>query len=232
MTHSIRSHFDHELRSMQDNILRMGGLVDEAVQRSIRALAERDLALARQVVVDDFKVNDLRFKVENQCQALIATQQPTATDLRTIVAAMNIILDLERMADHAAGIAKITLKVGDQPLLTPLVDISRMADEARGMIRTALDAYVARDVDAAKSIAQRDDVVDELYHQVFRDLVNMIADDRAAINRGLHLLFAAHNLERIGDRSVNIAERAIYIASGEMKELNGKAEEPDPSGLN
>lgn len=232
MTLTIRSQFDRELHSVQDNLLRMGGLLDEAIARSIQALAERNLELARQIVVDDFKVNDLRFKIENQCLTLIATQQPTATDLRTIIAAMNIILDLERMADHAAGIAKIVLKMGDLPLVKPLVDIPRMADEVRGMVRTALDAYIARDIDTAKSIAKRDDVVDELYHQVFRDLVTFLAEDRTAINRALHLLFAAHNLERIGDRAVNIAERAIYIASGEMKELNTKAEEPEVSGLN
>jgi len=232
VTTSIRSQFDRELRAVQDNLLRMAGLLDEAIERSIQALAERDMELARRVVVDDFKVNDLRFKVENQCLTLIATQQPAATDLRIIIAAMNIILDLERMADHAAGIPKIVLKMGDLPLIKPLVDIPRMADEVRGMTRTALDAYIARDVDTAKSIAKRDDVVDELYHQVFRDLVNFLASDPSATNRALHLLFAAHNLERIGDRAVNIAERAIYIASGEMRELDGKATEPGPGGLN
>lgn len=219
-THSIRAHFDQGLRAIQDDLLRMGGLLDTAVADSMRSLTERDLDLARQIVVDDAKVNAIRFKIEQDCITLIATQQPAATDLRFLVAAMNIISDLERMADHAAGIAKIVLRMGEQPLLKPLIDLPRMADEVRGMIRSALDSYVTRDVDLARSIPKRDDVVDALYEQIFRELVTFIAEDPATTTRALYLMFAAHNLERIGDRAVNIAERAIFIAKGEMQELN------------
>lgn len=151
---------------------------------------------------------------------VIATQQPMATDLRTIVAAMNIVSDIERMADHAAGIAKVVVKMGGEPLLKPLIDIPRMADECRVMITRALDAYVARDADSAHDVAARDDEIDELYQQIFRELVTFMLEDPRAVSRALYLLFAAHNLERIGDRAVNIAERVIFLTSGEMKELN------------
>lgn len=216
----LRSQFNQGLRAVQDDLLRMGGLLDTAIAQAIQCLAERDLDLARRVVVDDAKVNAMRFKIEQDCVTLIATQQPAATDLRFLVAAMNIISDMERMADHAAGIAKIVLRMGDQPLLKPLIDLPRMADEVRGMIHTALDAYVTRDVDLARSIAKRDDVVDALYEQIFRELITFITEDPHTTTRALYLMFTAHNLERIGDRAVNIAERAIFIASGEMKELN------------
>ena len=217
---AIRSQFQTGLRGVQDDLLRLGSLLDTAIAQAMRCLAERDLDLARQVVVEDAKINALRFKVEQDCVALIATQQPAARDLRFLVAAMNIISDLERMADHAAGIAKIVLKMGDQPLLKPLIDLPRMADEVRAMIHSALDAYVSNDVDLARSIPKRDDVVDALYEQIFRELVALIAGDSTVTTRALYLMFAAHNLERIGDRAVNIAERAIFIAQGEMRELN------------
>jgi phosphate transport system protein len=220
VTSPNRSHFDQELRALQDNLLRMGGMLDSAIARAMRALSDRDLALARQVVTDDAKINALRFQIEEECMLLIATQQPLATDLRAIVAALNIVSDMERMADHAAGIAKTVLKIGDQPPVKALVDIPRMADECRDMLRSALDAFVARDAEAAQSMAARDDVIDELYHQVFRDLVAVISEDPKATTRVLYLLFAAHNLERIADRVVNISERVIFITSGEMKELS------------
>ncbi len=221
---SIRTHFHQALRAVQDDLLRLGGLVDAAIAQSVRCLAERDLDLARQIVVDDAKINAIRFKIEQDCVTLIATQQPAATDLRFLVAAMNIISDMERMADHAAGIAKIVLRMGEQPLLKPLIDMPRMADEVRGMLRSALDAYVTRDVDLARSIAKRDDVVDALYEQIFRELITFITEDPGTTTRALYLMFTAHNLERIGDRAVNIAERAIFIASGEMRELNDAAQ--------
>ena len=220
MTSSNRAHFDESLRQLQDNLLRMGGLLDDAIAQGMRSLAERDLDLARQVVANDAKINDLRFKIEEDCIRLIATQQPIATDLRFIVAAINVITDMERMADHAAGIAKTVLKMGDQPLLKPLIDLPRMADECRAMLRAALDAFVARDIESARGVAARDDVIDELYNQIFRELISFIVEDPHITSRALYLLFSAHNLERIGDRVVNIAERVIFITSGEMKELS------------
>ncbi|HLB47492.1 MAG TPA: phosphate signaling complex protein PhoU [Anaerolineales bacterium] len=220
MASQIRSHLDRELRDIQDDLLRLGSMLNTTISRALQSLASRDIALARQIVADDAEINALRFHIEEQCVHVIATQQPAASDLRAIVAAMNIVGDLERMADHAAGIAKVVIKMGDEPLLKPLIDIPRMADECRDMTTRALDAYVARDAEMARAVAARDDIIDELYQQIFRELLTFMLEDQHTISRALYLLFAAHNLERIGDRAVNIAERVIFLTSGEMKELN------------
>ena len=220
MTVQTRSAVDRELRAVQDDLMRMGSMLDSAVTRAMKALADRDLELARQVVADDAEVNALRFQIEENCLTLIATQQPAAGDLRTVVAAMSIVSDLERMADHAAGIAKTVLKMGDEPLLKPLIDMPRMAAECCDMLHRSLDAYVNRDVELARAVAARDDIIDDLYKQIFRELLTFMVEDPRTTTRALYLLFSAHNLERIGDRAVNIAERVIFMASGEMKELS------------
>jgi len=220
----IRMTFDRELRAVQDNLLRMGSLVDSAISRSLQALAERNADLAHQIVADDAQVNALRFQIEEECIKLIATQQPMARDLRTLVAAMNIITDLERMADHAAGTARIVLRMGHEPLLKPLIDMPRMADECRDMLRLALDAYVRHDIELARAVAARDDIIDNLYNQIFRELLSFMLEDPRTTTRALYLLFAAHNLERIGDRVTNIAERVVFMTSGEMKELKTDAD--------
>ena len=220
MTTHIRATLDRDLQAVQDDLLRLGSLIDAAVARSLQALADRNADLARQIVVDDARVNALRFQIEEECFALIATQQPAARDLRAAVAAMNIVSDLERMADHAAGIAEIVLRMGDEPLLKPLIDMPRMAEECREMLRQALDAYVKHDVELARAVAARDDVIDGLYKQIFRELLSYMLEDPRTTTRALYLLFAAHNLERIGDHITNIAERVIFMTSGEMKELN------------
>ena len=191
MASQIRSHLDRELRDIQDDLLRLGSMLNTTISRALQSLASRDIALARQIVADDAEINALRFHIEEQCVHVIATQQPAASDLRAIVAAMNIVGDLERMAD-----------------------------ECRDMTTRALDAYVARDAEMARAVAARDDIIDELYQQIFRELLTFMLEDQHTISRALYLLFAAHNLERIGDRAVNIAERVIFLTSGEMKELN------------
>lgn len=221
-----RRTLDRDLRALQDDLLRLGSLVDTAIDRALQALAARDAGLARQIATDDARVNELRFQIEEACLALIATQQPAAGDLRAIVAAMNIVGDLERMADHAAGIAKTVLRMGDDPLLKPLIDLPRMAAECRTLLRRALDAYLARDADLARAVAAQDDTIDGLYNQIFRELLSFMVEDPRTTTRALYLLFAAHNLERIGDRVVNIAERVIFMASGEMKELNAGPDAP------
>jgi len=198
----------------------MGSLVDTAITRSIDSLKNRDVNLARQIVQDDAVINDLRFKVEENCMTLIATQQPAAGDLRMVVAAMNIVNDMERMGDHATGIAKTVIRMGDQPLLTPLVDIPRMSDLAREMLKRSLDAFLARDAEAARVIAAQDDNIDHLYKAIFDELLAIMAQDPSTISRGTYLLWCAHNLERIGDRVTNIAERVIFMTTGTMKELN------------
>ena len=222
---TTRSSLDRELRAIEDDMLRMGEMVDEAIQGSLRALAERDRGLAQQIVDGDARVNKLRFDIEEACLALMATQQPAAGDLRTVVAAMNVVGDLARMGDHAAGNARIVMRMGDEPLLKPLIDIPRMADVCRSMIRDSLQAFVRRDGERARQIAAMDDQIDGLYQQVFRELLSFMVEDPHTTSRALFLLFAAHNLERIGDRATNIAERVLFMTSGVMRELNPEPRE-------
>jgi len=226
MTTGTRATLDRDLHILQDDLLRLGGLLDAAISQSLQALADRDASLARQVIADDAQINAVRFRIEDACVAAIATQQPAASDLRAIVAAMIIAGELERMADYAAGIARTVLRMGDEPLLKPLIDMPRMAEECRQMLRQALDAYVARNADLAHQAAARDDVIDSLYTQIFRELLSYMLEDPRTTTRALYLLFSAHNLERIGDRVVNIAERVIFMTSGEMKELNAGPDAP------
>ena len=219
MSASTRGAFDQRLIEIRDNLLRMAQLLDTAIDQSMLALKNQDLALARQVINDDVAINNLRFTVEEECLTLIATQQPMASDLRVIVAAMNLVNDMERMADHATGIAKTVLRMGNEPLLKPLVDLPRMADSARNMLKRSIDAFLARDAAAARAIADEDDHIDHLYKAVFDELLEIMAREPATIQRGTYLLWCAHNLERIGDRVTNIAERVIFMTEGTMQEL-------------
>ena len=220
MTTSIRTALNREETIIKDDILRMGSMVETAIDRSVAALKQRDAPLAQQIIDDDKKVNQLRFKIEEECVALIATQAPTAGDLRAIIGATHIAVELERMGDHATGIAKITLRMLDQPLLKPLIDVPIMAGVVKEMTRTALDAFVRGDVELARSVATRDDEVDQLYQQIFRELLTYMLEDPKNISRATFLLWVAHNLERIGDRAVNLCERAIFITTGQLGELN------------
>jgi phosphate transport system protein len=219
-TSHARSVLDQKYVEIRDDLLRIGQLVDTAIDRALTALRHHDQALARQIIADDVVINDLRFKVEEACLTLIATQQPAASDLRAVMAAMNLATDLERMADHATGIAKTVIRMGDEPLVQPLVDIPKMADYARGMLRRSLDAFLARDAEAARAIAMEDDEVDHLYKAIFDELIQIMIKDPSTITRSTYLLWCAHNLERIGDRVTNIAERVIFMTTGTMKELN------------
>lgn len=212
--------FDQKFISIRDNLLRIGQLIDVAIDRALTALKNQDESLARQIIADDVTINDLRFTVEEDCLALIATQQPAASDLRAVISAMNIVNDMERMADHATGIAKTVLRMGNQPMLKQLNDIPRMGNFARDMLKRSLDAFLARDAEAARAIAAQDDEIDHMYKAVFDEVIQMMARDPNAIAGGTYLLWCAHNLERIGDRVTNITERVIFMTTGTMKELN------------
>jgi len=201
-------------------MLVMASMVEKAIQRSVNALKSRDIKLAQAVVDDDFKINQQRFGIEEQCLLIITTQQPVASDLRIIAAVLNIITDLERMGDHAEGIAKIAIMIGDEPPLKPLVDVPRMEELSRSMLRRTMDAFVARDAEAAKAIGAEDDIIDNLYEQIYRELLTFMMADPGTINRATHLLWVAHNLERIADRVTNICERVIFLVTGRMDELN------------
>ena len=215
----IRGAFHKKLQEIQDRIVTMGGMVEEATSRSVVALKNRDLELARQIIADDKKINKQRFDIEEECIELIATQQPLAGDLRIIVSVLSIITEMERMGDHAEGIAKIAIMIGDEPPLKPLVDIPRMAEKTNDMLRRSLRAFVARDADAARKIAAEDDEVDNLYDQVFRELLSFMIEDPRTVTRATRLIWVAHNLERSADRVTNICERVAYIVTGKMEEM-------------
>jgi phosphate transport system protein len=220
MTHSYtRRTLERELEQVRSDILRMGSLVESAIERSVQALKNRDADLAQQVINDDQAINQLRYAIEEQCLQLIATQQPAASDLRVVIAATHIAVELERMADHAEGTAEITKRIYQQPLLKPLIDLPVMAQVAQEMIHAALDAFVAFDADAAQKVAARDDEIDNLYQQVFRELLTYMLEDPRNISRATYLLWVAHNLERIGDRVTNICERVVFMATGRLEEL-------------
>jgi phosphate transport system protein len=216
----IRTAFSKELQQVQDQMLVMASMVDRAIDRSVEALKARDLEESRKIITADLDINKMRFEIEELCIQIIATQQPLASDLRILVAILNIITDLERMGDHAEGIAKISLMIGDERLLKPLIDVPRMGEKARDMLREALDAFVERDAEAAKRIANADDEVDALYDQVYRELLTLMLYDPTIIKRATNLLWVAHNLERIADRVTNICERVVFLVTGRMEETN------------
>jgi phosphate transport system protein len=215
----IRTTFHKKLREIQDEVLVMGSMVGKAILRSIDALKNRDLELAHQIIADDLKVNQKRFEIEEKCVELIATQQPMASDLRIIIAILNITTEIERIGDYAMGIARIVIMIGDEPPLKPLIDIPRMAEQTVDMLRRSLDALINRDVEAAKKIATEDDLVDHLYDQVFRELLTFMAEDPRTITRASRLIWVAHNLERAADRVTNICERIVFIVTGKMEEI-------------
>lgn len=211
-----RTQLDREMKELLDAVLLMGNLVEKAIDKSVDALKRRDLELSRRVIEEDNVVDAKRLEIEENCIQVIATQEPVAKDLRFIVAVLNVIIDLERMADHAEGIGKISLMMGDQPALKPLIDIPRMAQKSNDMLRRALNALADRNVEAAKQVCQDDDEVDALYDQVYRELLTFMLKDPTTIDRATHLLWVAHNLERVGDRATNIAERVIFLVTGKM----------------
>ena len=225
-TSSIRSALDREENRIKDDILRMGSMVEAAIDNAIAALKQRDGALAQQVIDDDLLINQQRYKIEDECLIVIATQQPTAHDLRVIVAATHVAVELERMADHAEGIAKLTLRMLDQPLLKPLIDIPIMANTVKEMTRSGLDAFIRNDAELARQIIARDDEVDVMYQQIFRELLTYMLEDPKNISRATFLLWVAHNLERIGDRATNLCERTIFVSTGQMGDLHSGQTSP------
>jgi phosphate transport system protein len=215
----IRSTFHKKIREIQDDVVDMGSMVGKAILLSIDALKKRDLDLARQIITDDQKINNKRFEIEEKCIHLIATQQPMASDLRIIVAVLNIITEVERIGDYAEGIAKIAVMIGDEPPLKPLIDIPRMAEQTVDMLRRSLDAFCNHDADAARKIALEDDLVDNLYNQVFRELLVFMMEDPRTVTRATRLLWVAHDLERGADRVTNICERVVFVVTGKMEEM-------------
>lgn len=209
-----RAEFDRDLRRLQDELLALGSMAEKAVAKAVEALRTRDLALSQQVVREDDAIDKKRAELEEQAVELIAVQQPVASDLRMLIAALHVSMELERIGDYAEGIGKISLMMGDQPPIKPLVDIPRMAEKATAMLRASLDSLVNHDIDRAYQVLADDDEVDALYDQVYRELLLLMAQDPKIIERGTYLLWTAHDLERIADRATNIAEQVVYLVSG------------------
>ncbi len=214
-----RTAFHKHLQEVEEDILTMGGMVVKAIDRAIGALKDRNSTLAHQIIADDSEINKQRFGIEDKCIGLIATQQPMASDLRIIVAVLNIVTELERIGDYAEGIAKIVIMIGDEPPLKPLIDIPRMGEITLDMINKSLESFVKRDVDLAMKVVSLDNVVDGLYDQVFRELLTFMMVDPKTTNRATRLIWVAHNLERAADRATNICERVVFTVTGKMEEI-------------
>ncbi|MCC6945124.1 MAG: phosphate signaling complex protein PhoU [Thermomicrobiales bacterium] len=213
-----REQYMRSLMHLRDEVVQLSQMVDQAIARSTEALKNQDVGLAQQVIQADRDINELRWNLEEEALAVIAMQAPMARDLRLIVTGLHIISELERMGDHAAGNAKIALMTANEPRLKPLVDIPRMAEVARKMLADAIDAFIRSDADLARRTMTMDDEIDELYNQVYRELLTYMMEDQKTINRATHLLWAAHNLERIGDRTENICEFVVYSVTGNIAE--------------
>jgi len=220
MTERARGLFHQQLRELRDDIVYLSGLAETAVREAVDALKERDVNLAHQVVANDEAINARRYEIEERCVTLIATQQPAASDLRAIIAAMFIATELERMGDYASGIAELAVRLANLPLLKPLIDVPRMAETDQEMIQDSLKAYLEQDPDLAMTTAKRDAEIDKLYDQIYRELLTYMLEDPKNITRATYLLWVGHNLERIADRVTNICERVIFMTTGEIKELN------------
>jgi phosphate transport system protein len=210
-----------QLRSLQDDLLRLAGLAEAAVGRAVTALQNQDIEEARRIIAEDDIIDRQQYALEDRALLLIARQAPMAVDLRTISAVISIASELERIGDYAEGIAKIAIRGAGEPLLKPLIDVPRMAEKAQQMLRAAVEAFVNRDVEAARRLGTADTEVDDLTTQVQNELLTFMLRDPNNIERALHLMFVAHNLERVADRTTNIAERLVFLVTGEIEELNG-----------
>ena len=215
-----REEFHRQLDQVQQDVIEMGAMVDRQIERALQALIERDAPLAEAVVRDDVEVNRTRFRIDNTCLTILAQQSPIATDLRVVISVLQIAAELERMGDHAEGIASIVIMMRDEPTVKPLVDIPRMAEIGRSMMKQSLEAFAHRDVEAAYRVGRDDDAVDELQNIVYHDLVRIMITDPSTVEPCTHLLWVAHNLERIADRATNIAERVVFTVTGTMPEMD------------
>jgi len=221
-----RTAFDQELQRLQDQVVALGSMVEDALVESVAALKKRDFDGSRRLIAADRTINQQRYQIEGEALILIATQQPMAGDLRLLAAILEIAGELERIGDYAKGIARINLMIGEQPLVKPLIDLPVMAQKARDMLHQALQAFAHQDVALARRIPRQDDEIDDLYRQVYRELMTHVMEDPRAIEQANQLLWVAHNLERTADRVTNLCERVIYTVTGELVELS-----TDDSGI-
>lgn len=221
----VRESFERSLQRLQDDLLVMGSMVEEALVKAVDILKRQDLEAAKQLIQQDRTINEKRFAVESDALTLIATQQPMAGDLRVLAAVLELTTELERIGDYAKGIAKITLMIGKQPLIKPLIDLPRMAEKASSMLHRALQAFIERDVELARAIPLEDAEIDGLYNQVYRELITFIMSDPRTLDQATYLLWVGHNLERAADRVTNICERVVFTVTGKMEEMDGEGRE-------
>lgn len=212
----LRTAFDHDLHRLQDDMLMLGTRVEEAISASVQALKLRDLDASQRLIAGDREIDALRYRIESDTLTVIALQQPTAGDLRTLAAILFITNELERIGDYGKGIGRVNLKIGAEALMKPLIDIPRMAAIAQAMVQESLRAFVHRDVELARVVIARDEEVDSLYDQVYSELITLLFSDVSRIRQANLLLMAAHNLERAADRATNICERVIFCVTGEL----------------
>ncbi len=215
-----REQFQRQIAALYDEVIEMGSMVERAVDYAMQALMDRDVAMARRVIDDDKDINAVGYHLQNACISLLAQQAPMAGDLRVIVSVTAIMSDLERMGDHAEGIGRIVIMMQDEPLVKPLIDLPIMASRAKDMLRNSIQAFVDQDTDAAYRVGAADDEVDKLYDQIYADLIQVMISDPTTIEPSTHLLWVAHNLERIADRATNIAERTVYSATGMLPQMD------------
>lgn len=215
-----REHFTQKILDIKQKVLKMGALVENIIDTAMIALKAQDLDLARKIGQMDDEIDQLDLEIEQECIMLLALQQPLAKDLRTIASVLKIITDLERMGDNAVNIAEVTLKIGNETIMKPLVDIPKMADITKEMIKMSLDAFVQENIDLAEKAAKRDEEVDSLYETVINDILNIITEKKEFTKQGTKLMFIGRYLERIADHSTNICERTIYMITGGFKEIN------------
>lgn len=215
-----RQKFDHELEELRVNILKLGNMVNQQITNAVSSLINQDLELANTTVVNDLDINDLQAMIEERCILLIATQQPFARDLRKLVAGFKISIYLERMGDLSVDLAKITIRIGQEELIKPLIDIPRMSALVQEMIDIGLKAYVNEDCGAASEMSLIDDKIDKIYSGVFGELKAIMMEDSTKVTQANYLLFASRFLERLGDYCTNIAEEIVYICNGKRLDLN------------
>lgn len=215
-----REAYHKSLKDLQNEVLHLSEMVSTALKDSMGALKNRDLPLSKRIVEDDVKVNKKRFEIEEKTIMLLATQQPMAGDLRMLASIINIVTDLERIGDHAEGIAKISLSIGNEPLVKPLIDLPTMAEKALSMLERCMQAFIHKDAETAKMICNEDDEVDALYDRIYGELIMLMVENPKIIKDATYLIWGAHNIERIADRVTNIAERVVYTVTGKMEEMN------------
>ena len=219
-----RLRLDRDIARLNEDLLALGSIVEQATLEAVESLKQRDFETSRRIVRDDREINRRRFAIEEAVLAVIATQQPVAHDLRHLTAVLDVVTELERMGDYAKGIAEINLRIGEKALIKPLIDVPRMAEKAVAMLHSALGAFVAGDAVRAREVPKADDEVDQLYNQVYNELVMYMISDPRTIDGATYLLWVAHNLERLADRVTNICERTIFLVTGEQLEMDSEGD--------